>query len=390
MENATKKLCQRIVAISFDDLSLAAIERTRQLFLDGLAVAVAGVRQERPPAILAAHAKEMGGAAVASVIGFGFKTSPVQAACVNGASMHVLDFEPMWLPPNHQLSTALPAILALVETTDGDGRAAATALVKGIELMGWLRQASGQFTPSDLTFHPPGLVGPMGAAVAAGHMLGLDAAALANALAIAGSRSGSLLANAGTDTKSSHCGFACASGLEAALLAKRGFTGNADILETDRGYVDEFFDLEQFGFADLDRYGPPFRIVEPGYAIKMFPSQFATHFAITAGLELHQKIDDTDRITAIRLATPTMAYIDRQKPTTGLAGKFSWQYTTVAALLDGTVGITTFEDARRHRPAVDRLLDLLTLEMRDDIPERFEEMYVELEVDLAGGRCQSK
>ena len=31
----------------------------------------------------------------------------------------------------------------------------------------------------------------------------------------------------------------------------------------------------------------PFRVVEPGYAIKMFPSQFGTHFGITAALELH-------------------------------------------------------------------------------------------------------
>ena len=60
------------------------------------------------------------------VIGFGFKTSPVQATYVNGSSMHVLDFEPMWSPANHQLSTSLPGILALAEYRDIDGREAAT------------------------------------------------------------------------------------------------------------------------------------------------------------------------------------------------------------------------------------------------------------------------
>lgn len=113
MKDATKTLCDRIVGITHKDLTPDAIERARQLFLDGIAVAVAGTIQEEPPSILAAHAKEMGGIEASTVIGFGFKTNPVQATYVNGSSMHVLDFEPMWSPANHQLSTSLPGILAL-------------------------------------------------------------------------------------------------------------------------------------------------------------------------------------------------------------------------------------------------------------------------------------
>ena len=37
------------------------------------------------------------------------------AAQVNGAAMHVLDYEPMWNPANHSLSTTLPALFALSE-----------------------------------------------------------------------------------------------------------------------------------------------------------------------------------------------------------------------------------------------------------------------------------
>ena len=37
--------------------------------------------------------------------------------------------------------------------------------------------------------------------------------------------------------------------------------------------------------------------------------------------------------------------------------KFSWQYTTVCALLDGKVTMTSFEDAHRFSPAVEALLD---------------------------------
>ncbi|MCG8544725.1 MAG: MmgE/PrpD family protein [Alphaproteobacteria bacterium] len=384
MENATQKLCEKIVGITDGDMTEDALVRARQLFLDGLAVAVAGTIQEEPPSILAAHAKEMGGNEVSTVIGFDFKTSPVQAAYVNGSSMHVLDFEPMWSPANHQLSTNLPAILALAEYKGMGGREAATALIKGIEMVGWLREASGQFDPKIIRFHPPGLVGPLGAAVAAGHMLGLSVKQLRWALGIAASRCGSVLANTGTMTKSTHCGLACSLGLDAAMLAARGFTGNADILETFRGYVQMFMG-DDFNYEKLMQYGPPYRIVTPGYAIKMFPSQFATHFVITAGLELHAQIVDPARIKAVRLTTPVMEYINRQKPLTGLAGKFSWQYTTACALLDGKVTMDTFEDEKRFSPAVEAMLDKVELEMRDDIPGRFEELYVLLEVELDDG-----
>jgi aconitate decarboxylase len=385
MKDATKRLCERIVGITHEDLTPDAIARARQLFLDGLAVAVAGTIQEEPPAILAAHAKEMGGIEASTVIGFGFKTTPVQAAYVNGSSMHVLDFEPMWSPANHQLSTSLPGILALAEYKDMDGREAATALVKGIEMMGWLREGSGQFDARAIRFHPPGLVGPMGSAVAAGHMLGLTADQLQSAIGMAGSRCGSLLSNAGTMTKSTHCGLACSLGVDAALLAARGFGAHQEILETPRGYVDMFFG-GQFDYETmLAKFGPPFRVVTPGYAIKMFPSQFGTHFVITAGLDLHPKIGDPKRIKAIRLRTPKMEYIDRAKPATGLAGKFSWQYTTVCALLDGKVTMNSFEDEHRFSPAVEALLDKVELTMDDSIPARFEELFVELEVDLDDG-----
>lgn len=384
MKDATKKLCDRIVGITHKDLTPDAIQRARQLFLDGLAVAVAGTIQEEPPSILAAHAKEMGGIEVSTVIGFGFKTSPVQATYVNGSSMHVLDFEPMWSPANHQLSTSLPGILAIAEYKGLDGREAATALVKGIEMMGWLREGSGQFDAKAMRFHPPGLVGPMGSAVAAGHMMGLTSEQLCAAIGMAASRCGSLLANAGTMTKSTHCGLACSLGVDAAMLAARGFGAHMEILETPRGYVDMFFG-GSFNYEMVEKFGPPFRVVTPSYAIKMFPSQFGTHFVITAGLELHKKIGDPKRIRKIRLTTPNMPYIDRAKPLTGLAGKFSWQYTTACALLDGKVTMSTFEDEHRFSPAVEAMLDKVELTMVDDIPARFEELYVIMEVELDDG-----
>ena len=146
-------------------------------------------------------------------------------------------------------------------------------------------------------------------------------------------------------TKATHCGWAAAAGLDAALLAWRGFTANMDILEAPNGYAEAFFEHDH-DLAVLLTFGQSYRMVEPGFAIKMFPSQYATHFAITAALELHRQIADPSTIQAVRIATPVMPYVDRPRPRTGLDGKFSFQYTVAAALLDGAVTV-------RHLPMSD-------------------------------------
>jgi 2-methylcitrate dehydratase PrpD len=381
----TEALCRKVTATGFADLSDAAISAGRRLVLDGVAVAVAGSKQEESPGVLAGHLQEMGGNPVASAIGFGFRTSPVSAAYINGVSMHVLDFEPMWQPANHQVSTTLPAVLALAEARGFSGREALTALIKGIEMQGWIRQASRQFEARRARFHPPGQVGPMGAATAAAHLLGLDDMQLRNTLGIAASRTGSLLANAGTMTKSANCGVAVSAGLDAAMLAARGFTGNPDIFEAPQGYAEGVFD-DNFVLEDLLNYGPPFRVVDPGYAIKMFPSQYGTHFAITAGLDLHRQVPDPAQIASVAIVGPEMQYINRPAPATGLAGTFSFPYVTACALLDGKVTMTSFEDRRRFSPDMEAMLGRISLTMDNRIPARFDQMHVETTVRLVNGQ----
>ncbi len=274
----TALLCERIAGIDYDNLGAQAIEAARRLVLDGIAIAIAGTEEEAIQ-ILAAHYKAQGGAEQATAMGNGFRLNTVSAAALNGAAMHVLDFEPMWSPANHALSTTLAGTHALAEQRGASGRDVLTALVKGVEMQGWVRQASGQFEARTSRFHPPGAAGPLGSAVAAGHLLKLDPGQLANAIGIAASRAGSVLANAGTMTKSTHCGHAAAMGLESALLASRGFTANAAVFEAAQGYVPAFYD-DAFKIDEMLGYGrAPWRLVDPGYAIKMFPSQFGTHSA---------------------------------------------------------------------------------------------------------------
>jgi aconitate decarboxylase len=296
----------------------------------------------------------------------------------------VQDFEPMWSPPTHAVSPTVPVAFALAEMHSLNGKQLITAVAKGLEIQGRLQYAGDQYVPEELKFHPPGYAGVIGSAVVASELLQLDVPKMRNAIGLAASRAGALLANVGSMTKATHCGNAAASGLDAALLANRGFTANPDVLEAHKGFVKTFYP-EHFDEQRLLAWGKPYRVVDPGLAIKLFPSQYGTHYGITAGIELHRKLGGRKDIRRVRMVSPVMKYVNRQNPATGLDGKFSLQYTTSAALLDGTVKIATFTDERRFRADMVDLLNKFELRQDESIKGDFHSMYVEVEVELEDG-----
>ncbi len=379
----TEKICVNMQGIGYNDLGADCIARVKRAIKDGLAVAVAGADQA-PIKIAAAHVADYGATPKSTIWGHGFKTSPTYAALVNGMATHVLDFEPMWSPPTHSVSPTVPVAFALAEAYGYTGKQIVTAVAKGIEIQGRMQYAGNQYVPEELPFHPPGVSGVVGAAVTAGHLLKLNTDQLRCAIGIAGSRMGTILANIGSMTKSTHCGNAGASGLDAALLARRGFTANMDVFEAHKGIIEAFY-AKGFDEKRFLAFGKPYRIVNPGHSIKMFPSQYATHFAITAGLDMHAKIGDAKRIRGVEIKGPVMNYIDRPAPVSGLAGKFSLQYTAAAALLDGSVKIDTFTDQRRFRADMVQLLGKIKLVQDASIPNDLHDMRIEITATMMDG-----
>ncbi|MEY3739851.1 MAG: hypothetical protein RLZZ192_527 [Pseudomonadota bacterium] len=385
-QNMTLDFVALLRAWSIQDSTLLGVARL--LLIDGLAVALAGSDQPGPR-LAGALARQQGGHASCTVIGQGFATSPSQAAQINGMSMHVLDYEPMWNPPNHALSTMLPGLLALAEQREAAGAGPQggqllKSLLKGIEAQGRLRLSSGQIEPRELSLHPPGVVGPLACAIACADFLGLSEPQHVAAIGIAASRAGGVLANVGSMTKALHCGDACRSGLEAALLAQSGFTADADAMSGPRGYAHAYFG-DRFDASHLLAPLLVPRVLTPGPAWKLFPSQYATHFAITAALDCRAEITQPSQITRVEIRTPLMPYIDRPNPTSGLDGKFSLQYCVVAALLDARLNLDSFTDVRRFADDAKHLLALTNLTQTAEISGRFDAMHVEVSVTLTNG-----
>ena len=391
----TAALAELLIARFKKGIDRKARKSAEMLFRDGIAVACAGVG-EAGPRIVRGLADTSGAAPAATMIGNPRRTSVAEAARANGVAMHVLDWEPMWNPANHSLSTTLPAVLALAEAQarragpfrtrvfEVTGERMLTALALGIETQARMRIASGFMEPGEFKFHPPGHVGPLGAAAAAGLLLGLDAGQLKHAIGIAASRAGTIQANVGSMTKAMHCGEPAAAGIESALLARAGFTADADALGSPIGYGRAFFG-DRFNPRKLVAEKDVLHIVEPGPAYKIFPSQYGTHFVITAALEARARLKEGSRIAAVQVTTPVMPYIDRPEPASGLAGKFSFQYTVAAALLDGDVTPASFTDARRFAPDMVDMLKRIKVVQDASIQGRFDRMRVKLEVRPADG-----
>jgi aconitate decarboxylase len=386
----TGRFVDCILSVRYDRLPAEVIDISKQVVLDGLAVTLAGATEPLGIGRIATeYVKEQGGAPEASVIAGGFKTSATNAAFANGCMAHALDFDNTWSPLNHPTSPTLPAMLALAERDHLGGRKIIEAPVAAFEAQGRLRMAATAMT-TGAHFHKPGITGTIGATAAAIKLLGLDHRQALMAMGIAGSRAGSLAVNTGSMTKSSHSGHAARMGVECGLLAQKGWTASADVFGP-KGFFDTFWNGDAEPERLVEGFGTPYRMITPGVGFKKHPSNYFTHRPIDAALALRQEHDiKANQIEHVAIDFPEFPYVDRPNPETGLDGKFSIQYATLVALLDGEVTVDSFTNERRFSPDVKELLPRMELKIDPGIPGDFDETWAVVTVTLKGDRSVSK
>jgi aconitate decarboxylase len=386
----TDRFADRILGVCFHDLPAAAIDMAKAVALDGIAVTLAGATEPLGLGrIVTAYVRQLGGMPEATVLAGGFQTAMPNAAFANGTMAHALDFDNTWYPLNHPTSPTLPAILAVGEARGSPGRAIIESIVTAFEVQARLRLAATDWT-TGRGFHKPGVTGVMGATAGVARLLGLNRHQLVMALGAAGSRAGSLAINTGTMTKSSHSGHAARMGVECALLAGMGWTATCRMFDAG-GFFETFTGGPGEPELMLTNFGYPYRMVEPGVGFKKHPCNYFTHRPIDAALALRAQHRLNPRnIVAVDVRFPPFDYVDRPEPATGLDGKFSVQYTTAVALLDGVVTVDSFTNERRFAPDMSAFLPRVRLRMDPDIPTDFATMHVELSVWLDDGRMLSR
>jgi len=387
MSNPTLEICSLAKEIKYSKIPKNIELKSKQLLMDGMGVMLAGMNHPTIK-ILSKHIKELACKPVSPVFGHGFGTSPQEAAFINGAATHVLDFEPMFNPPTHVVSPILSGLLALsyYEESEFNGEKFIESFIAGVQFQADLRKAAhisdhiantnkNHFPFQKQGFHPPGTVGALGSALAAGLWLDLDENQLAMALGISASRSSGIAGNIGTMTKSSHCGHASRVGVESALLAKRGFTASLNTIGGPSGWGDvyggEEFNIELLkkGMVSLNCFE------DPGFAFKKWPTHTAMQIAINAAIPLYKKDYIPEKV---EIASPIFKYCNRPFPKDSDDARFSFQYNVALGILDGHVDFDSYTNSRLNSDDMNTLLNRISLTMDSNIVSNFNEMEVKI------------
>jgi 2-methylcitrate dehydratase PrpD len=172
-----------------------------------------------------------------SIARYGDQVSPVHAAFINGSFAHAKDFDDAHQQAQtHAGSVVIPAAIAMAESKNIPPGDVLKAIIWGMEIM--LRLAY-SLSPACMEggHHTCPTIGPFGAAIACGLLLGLSDTELTQALGICGSFSGALMefTLSGGSVKRIYTGLGARHGLEAVILAKEGLTAPATIIEGKKG-----------------------------------------------------------------------------------------------------------------------------------------------------------
>lgn len=358
-----------ILARQIFELSPAALPATLRRVIDDLLLDVIGL-------CVAARQTDYVSAALAGTEGDGSCTaigqvrrlSAIGAALINGIAAHGEDFDDTFEGgPVHAGAVVVPTVLAVAERFQAEGAATLLGLAVGVETMCRLSLVAPRRV-HDSGFHPTAVFGAMAAAGAAAATLGLDPRKMVNAWGIAGSMASGLIEYLadGSSTKRLHAGWAAQSGVQAALLARAGFTGPRTVFEGNHGLFNGFARAREGDYAKLTQdFGK--RWVGETLAFKRF----------ACGTMVHPYIDCARRIAAKGVAAEAIAEItcevgdgtvqrlweplaQKQSPPNAYAAKFSTPFCIALAFLTGDVGLGSFS----HAPMADPRIRALAAKIR--------------------------
>src|SRR5262245_31152951 len=362
----TETIARFVVGMKYDQLAPEVVIAAKTALLDCLGVALAGSR-EASAAICAEIAREEAAVAESTVFGQRFQSSAPQAALVNGTAGHALDFDPS-LYLGQPTSALIPAVIALGEALGAGGRDLLEAYVAGFEATAKLARSIPETGRGG--WHSAGTLGTLGATLACAKLLRLDAGKLRMALGIATSMASGVVCNYGTMTKPLDAGLAARNGVLAAKLAHRGFTANAQAVESATGYYGAFLS-QPADPAPLAELGESYDLVL-GLKIKPYPCGGLAHNALDAVLEMRSRHGLTpDTIKSIEVEVGKHAYsrLVFRVPETGLQGKFCMGYVLARALIDGKVSLDAFTDAAVRERRVLELAERVHMRLNSDFAE---------------------
>jgi 2-methylcitrate dehydratase PrpD len=363
---ATLELASWVAQSRFLNLPPTVMHQARRALVDWLGVTIGGSHDPSVEALTRVLLSMARGGC--SLLGRSEQTSVHAAALINGQSAHVLDFDDTLMSPEttlHGCAPIFPAALALAESRPATSRDLLTSFVLGFEVAARVALAAGK-PHYDAGWHVTGTAGHLGAAAAAGTIIGLDEQSLAQAFGIAATQASGLKEVYGSSSKALHAGRAASDGLLAALLAAEGYTGGTTVLEGHFGFLN-LFSTQPHPERLTEGLGERWLLLEDGF--KPYACGSLVHAAIDAAIHIgreYRPVPEQIESVSARVHWHVASTTGKTDLKSGLDGKFSAVHCLAVALLDRAVGPAQFTDERLFDPTVSALRERVRLNVDQD------------------------
>ncbi len=355
-EHITAVLARWAATLRFEQIPPAAVHHAKRLLLDAIGCALGGYRQADVQICLSVL-EETAARGPATLIGSARKVDPISAALANALMIRVLDYNDVyWHQDPCHPSDLIPAALACCERMDSDGEELIVGAVLGYELEMRLCEAAYPGIRERGWHHATFTA--LAAPAVAGRCLRLDAERIQHAIGISGSRMatfGAVAAGQLSMMKNTVDALATQSGVLAALLAERGFSGPAHVIDGKEGLTRCLGPEWRLGVLS-EGLGESWRIER--CAIKAYPTQALTHGPIAAVLHLVTRHNlDPAGIAKIHVrmfarAVDMLADPEKYDPRTKETADHSLPYCIAAAIVDRRLTPAQFEQARIDDPVI--------------------------------------
>jgi 2-methylcitrate dehydratase len=340
-ETVTAKMSRWAAGLRYEDLSQDAIYQAKRFLLDSIGCALGGYRQHDVKIALEVLG-EVAGRGGSTVIGTGGRVDPVSAALANALMIRCMDYNDIYWKqdPSHP-SDIFPAALACCERAGSGGKELIVGLVLGHEFE--MRFCEAAFPGiRERGWHHATLTAFV-SPIVAGRALHLSWEQIQHAIGISASRHctlGAVTAGKLTMMKNTVDPMATQSGVFAALLAEKGYSGPEHVVDGKEGLTHVFGPEWKLNLL-TDGLGESWRITQCG--MKAFPTEALTHTPISAVLDLVKSNDlqpeqvEKIQIRSLARAADILSDPSKYDPHTRETADHSLPYVIAAALVERQV-----------------------------------------------------
>jgi len=396
-KSISRQMAEFAVSLKFADLPEEVVNEVKRYMYDSIGCAYGGYHTKDLNIIRDIYI-DIGGKGDATVLGFGDKLPAVNATLINSLMVRALDFNDIYWKddPSHP-SDIIPAAWAVGELVNANMKDVIVAIVLAYE-----------FEQRLCLFAKPGVrerkwhhatltqfVSP----IVAGKLLGLTVDEMVHAIGISGCHNhtiGCPTAGKLTMMKNTVDPMAVQSGVFAALMAQKGFSGTEKVFEGKEGFMDAFIgwnakdeslkptDMEgRDGVSswswDIDALvgglGDSYKIMECG--MKAFPTEALTHTHLSCVLNamIGNNLEYSDvkevKVTCFAQAYDILFDPTKYRPESRETADHSLPYCMAVAMVDKKITTDSFSDEKLNDPRIYEVIDKIIGEPSQEFEKMF-------------------